>query len=247
MEYNFFKSFKPFLVALMMLPLLYLKADPSDTTFEFNFSKDHQGWIADFSDYPVGAETFFELAWGWENLPNKIPLSVSPGDPSKFTKGLYLSGNNHSDDLFMFIKHQIKGLKPNTLYQVAFDAILASRVPMDAVGIGGSPGESVFVKIGASTEEPNKVAIEGHYFLNVDKGNQSTGGKNAVVIGDLANPLVDPENPQYLPKPFIPGIPLEVQTDEKGQLWVFFGTDSGFEGTSKFYILSIVLQLTQSS
>ncbi len=224
--------FKYLLILAFCLPL-YLKADIPFYRV-FNFSNDHQGWTADFTDYPVGAESFYELAWGWENFP------PSEGDKG-FTKGLFLSGNNHSDDLFMFIKRQIDGLKPNSTYNLLFEVTLASKVPEGTTGIGGSPGESVYVKVGASSEEPKKTALSGHYFLNVDKGDQSMGGKNAVVIGSLANPLVDPNNPEYIPMELTNTTLIEAKTDENGKLWIFLGTDSGYEGTSKYYILSVTL------
>ena len=131
------------------LPCL-LKSEP----IKSNFSKDCKGWIHDFTDYPEGEEAFYELAWGWENLPTE---TVSMGsDAQVLTKGLFLSGNNHSDDLFMFCKRQINGLQPNTVYSLIFSVIIESNIPSGSIGIGGSPGESVYFKVGASTEEPKK-------------------------------------------------------------------------------------------
>jgi hypothetical protein len=225
-------SFLKTLFILAIAPFFALKADLPQT-IDYDFSKDHQGWIADFADYPINQETFYELSWGWENLP------VDTDAP--YTKGLFLSGNNHSDDLFMFLKRQIVGLEPNTLYTLTCEATLESNIPVGTLGIGGSPGESVYVKIGASTQEPQKIANNGFYFLNVDKGNQSQGGANALLVGNLANPEVDPENPQYLPLVFIPQTPLQVQSDNQGQLWIFLGTDSGYEGSTKFYLVNFKL------
>lgn len=105
----------------------------------FVFSGTFNGWKGDFTDYPVGEEQFYELAWGWENLPLVID--------GKFDKGLYLSGNNHSDDLFMFVKYPITGLKPMTTYIIHFaSVIIESNAPAGRVGIGGAPGESIFLK-----------------------------------------------------------------------------------------------------
>lgn len=217
---------------LHLCALCPLHAEPP-VNLDFSFSNYPEGWNADFSDYPVGQESFYELDWGWESLPS--------GTSSAYTKGLYVSGNNHSDDLFMFFKHPISGLVPNTLYSINFEATLASNIPEGMFGIGGSPGESVFVKIGASSQEPQKIAIRNYYFLNVDKGNQSQGGANARVVGHLANPHVDPLNPQYLAQTYESTHPLQVQTDGQGHLWIFIGTDSGFEGTTKFYLLNLKL------
>jgi hypothetical protein len=190
---------------------------------EFVFNKDHQAWVGDFADYPEGEEEFYELAWGWENITSHI----------NYRKGIYLSGNNHSDDLFMFIKRPIQDLKANTLYAITFSVDLASNVPEGNFGVGGAEGEAVYVKVGASTIEPKR---EG-FSLNVDKGNQQTGGKNAVVVGNLANSLVDPHNRQY-ERLNVNNFnnPLLVKSNDKGDVWVFVGTDSGFEGPTKFYI-----------
>lgn len=203
-------------------------------TYNFNFLISNQGWIGDFADYDIGEETFFELAWGWFNLP--VPIMI---EGETLSKGMFLSGNNHSDDLFMFMKRQIKGLKPNTHYALSFVVTIENNIPPDQFGIGGSPGESVFFKVGASKKEPEKVAEGQIYRLNIDKGNQSQGGKNAIVVGNLANPLVDPNHPTYQPKTFANEIPLNVKTDEKGHLWLFVGTDSGFEGPTHYYIADI--------
>ena len=68
--------------------------------------------------------------------------------------GLYIQGHNRSDDLFMFFKKQVGGLKTDAAYTVVLSLDLATNVPTGSFGIGGSPGESVFVKAGASTAEP---------------------------------------------------------------------------------------------
>ena len=68
--------------------------------------------------------------------------------------GLYIQGHNRSDNLFMFFKRQVGGLKADAEYTAVLYLDLATNVPEGLVGIGGSPGESVFVKTGASTVEP---------------------------------------------------------------------------------------------
>lgn len=202
--------------------------------FQFDFSKENQNWQGDFADYPVGEEAFFDLAWGWNTLPKPL---------NNLSKGMFLSGNNHSDDLFMFIRRKIGGLKPNTYYDITFQVVIEDDIFPGQMGIGGSPGESVFFKVGASTKKPQKKNDNGFYLLNVDKGNQAIGGKNAVVVGDLANPLVDPNNPQFEPKQFNnQNNPLRIKSDNKGNLWLFLGTDSGFEGPTLYYIASISVE-----
>ena len=86
--------------------------------------------LGDFADYPVGEESFYELSWGWDNLPAEV--TVDGKEASKtLSKGLFLSGNNHSDDLFMFVKRKITGLDPNTAYSVQFSVLIESNVAPD--------------------------------------------------------------------------------------------------------------------
>lgn len=203
--------------------------------FNYPFSDGADGWVGDFADYPVGGEDLYELEWGWKNLPHPLP-----GD----TKGMILSGNNHSDDLFMFIKRQISGLKPSTNYKVTITTIIQNNVPPNLVGIGGSPGESVFFKVGASTQEPRKIAENNYYRLNIDVGCQANGGEHAIVIGNLANPLVT-EDLFFAPKEFSHAEPLHVQTDGEGKFWVLVGTDSGFEGISTYYVANVFINVEE--
>jgi hypothetical protein len=182
----------------------------------------------------VDQEAFFDLSWGWTNLPSSLLWNGK-----LLNKGMFLSGNNHSDDLFMFIKRRIEGLKPHTCYELTFSVAIEDNIPPNQIGIGGSPGESVYFKVGASKKEPKRVQEENIYRLNIDKGNQALGGKNALVVGNLANPLVNPSDPSYQPKYFVTETPLSVKTDHEGRLWLFVGTDSGFEGPTNYYIVAI--------
>jgi hypothetical protein len=207
----------------------------------FTFSNSDHGWVGEFADYPVGEENFFELGWGWENLPVETTTSKT-----ELTKGLFLTGNNHSDDLFMFAKRQVEGLRPNTFYDLTFSILIACNFPSGfSVGIGGSPGKSVYFKVGASCEEPKRIVWDNYYLLNVDKGNQASSGKNALVIGDLESPAPDPYDTRYFPKRLNQEMPLRAQSDSQGCLWIFLGTDSGFEGTSRFYVAQVDLQLDE--
>lgn len=232
-------AFKTCLLVLIFQLCLSFSLLSKEMAFDFNFEQGHAGWVGDFADYDVDQEAFFELGWGWTTLPTQLDFNGT-----LLKKGLLLTGNNHSDDLFMFMKHRIEGLKPNTHYHVTFTVVIENDIPPDQFGAGGSPGESVFFKVGASKREPKKVAKGSIYRLNIDKGNQSQDGKYAVVVGDLANPLVDPSNPTYQPKQFVNEIPLKVRTDHKGRLWLFVGTDSGFEALTTYYIAHISVILT---
>ncbi len=190
--------------------------------------------MAGFADLPVDYDqSIYELDHGHRPLPDGLEGS-----------GVYVQGHNRSDDLFMFLKRRVGGLRPDTAYVVFASIDLAANVPAGLIGIGGSPGESVFVKAGASTVEP--LAEEdgnGYLRMNIDKGNQSRGGESMVVLGNVANPEV--ADGEYRVKTLDNvEMPLGVTADSEGRVWLIVGTDSGFEGLSKFYYTRISYTLS---
>lgn len=207
------------------------------TLVRFTFARDAQGWIAGFADYPEGEEEFYELKSGIEPIPPETGLSGN---------GFLLSGNNHSDDLFMFLKRRLgpeDGLIPDTEYHLHFFLEFASNAPSGAVGIGGSPGESVYLKAGGSTIEPKAVSVDGFLQMNVDKGNQAQGGHAASTVGNIANGRSPEEPPRYVILRKEHKHPPKIRTDNKGVLWLLIGTDSGFEGTTTLYYREFRVEL----
>jgi hypothetical protein len=226
------------IVLLMIITVLAACKKDSDQTpdnggqLDDNFSVSAEAWKGDFADYPVGAEEFYELNYSHTNLP-------APLDQSE--KGIRISGNNHSDDLFMFIKKQVTGLKPNTTYTIRLEVELASDSPAGSVGVGGSPAESVIIKGGFTTIEPTKVidSASNHYRMNVDKANQANSGTDVKVLGNLANGLTKTEYALIKRSAELTG-----KTDEQGNAWLIIGTDSGFEATTTLYYTRVKATFT---
>lgn len=212
--------------------------DPKEVLiFQFDLNSNSSNWLAGFSDYPNGADVFYELASGWKQLPA----------PLESLNGIYVTGNNHSDDLFMFIKHKLSGLKPHTSYSLFFHVQIATNADSGCVGIGGAPGESVYVKTGATSYEPIASPDSYDYIsMNIDKGNQSVGGSDAIVIGDVANTQTDClDNLYELKNLDSSGFIFNVFTDQAGSLWALFATDSGFEGITGIYFTHIEIRATE--
>ncbi len=207
-------------------------------TFMYNFSNSTEQWSGGFADYPVGEEDFFNLNFNRSPLPEPLDSDVH---------ALQITGDNRSDDLFMFIKRKIDGLKPSANYSLSLEIELASDSPEDAVGIGGGPGTSVFLKAGAVAKEPVPVVTEqtgfeqGYYRMNIDRGNQSQGGDDMPVIGNVAHNKDDFE--YTLIERSLEN--FTVQTNERGELWLIIGTDSGFEGTTTLYYSEVRAELTE--
>ncbi|MBK6947144.1 MAG: hypothetical protein IPH16_02840 [Haliscomenobacter sp.] len=203
-------------------------AVPDTQALTYSFESGADGWSAGFADHPElktpGDSALYELASGREALP-------SPLDAAK--KAFFLQGHNRSDDLFMFMKRKVEGLEPNQDYALTFTLRLASNAATGGVGIGGAPGESVYLKAGASAAEPKPVLNSGFWTMNIDKGNQAVGGAQMAVLGNVANgiseyiyQLITRENATT---------PFNARTNSQGELWLIIGTDSGFEGKTKLY------------
>lgn len=197
----------------------------------FDFSHSDHGWSGDFADYPIGDSIKYGLYFGHDELPPNL------GN----TNGLKISGTNYSDDLFMFVKKKIAGLKPSTAYEVGFQIKFATNAPKDQVGVGGSPGESVYLKAGAAPFEPLKISKDGYYLMNIDKGNQLSGGQHMVLMGNVASHTTDYN---YNVVERNNGVAFTATTNADGELWLVVGTDSGFEGTTTLYYTSITVLLT---
>lgn len=199
--------------------------------YEYNFSAGAEGWIGDFADYPnePSVEQFYQLEFSHTGLP--APLNTTDGT-------LRLSGINKSDDLFMFIKKKITGLEAGKKYTVNLTIDFATDVANNMVGIGGSPGESVFVKAGAVALEPKKMinTSENWFRMNIDKNNQSNSGNDMKVIGNFANGT---NVNTYTIKQLSTITPITVQANPQGEIWLVVGTDSGFEGRTTIYYNSV--------
>lgn len=207
--------------------------DPT-VNLNYTFSEDAEGWTGSFADYPEDDADFYELSFEHATLPD--PLDNSDG-------ALKQSGNNHSDDLFMYVKKKVTGLKPNTEYKVAFDIEIASNATGDSFGVGGSPATSVYVKAGISTIEPiGERQEDGHLRMNIDKSNQSNSGADMKKIGDFSNGTSG--NDYALKTLTYSENELKARTNNDGELWLIVGTDSGFESTTTIYYNTIEADLT---
>ncbi|MBD2700547.1 hypothetical protein IC229_07870 [Spirosoma sp. BT702] len=200
--------------------------------YQSSFQRDTDGWTADITDYGTAQENIMEFKSARAGLP-------APLDSSR--KSLMIESMNRSDDAFMFLKKKVTGLQPNTDYKLVFDIELASKYPENSIGIGGSPGSSVWLKVGASPVEPVKELKDGFYSLNLDKGAQNNDGKDAIRLGNIASSddtekytLIKRSNTE---KPFV------ARSNEKGELWLLVGTDSGFEGLTTLYYSRINVTL----
>ncbi len=224
-------------VNLFILSTLILSSCDTEPVLEpvlknYNFEDGIQGWLVNFADFPVGQEAKFELSYGVERLPPSIAGSSS---------GLRISGNNHSDDLFMFAYVKVNNLVPDQQYSVSVSMDIASNALENAVGIGGSPGGSVFLKFGALNTEPRVIIDDNQYYRTAfDTGSQSQDGEDMKVIGTIGIPGNDSE---YTLISRSNQKDIYVMSNSSGEVFVVIGTDSGFEGNTTIYYDNIRVKL----
>jgi hypothetical protein len=206
---------------------------PPVLSFSFDFRDGSLGWSHGFADYsPV--TTTMNLIGEMRSLPPVIGTGT----------GYFLSGDNRSDDLFMFLTKQVT-VKPSQRYVVDVTVKVASNAGSGCFGVGGAPGESVYLKAGASAIRPEAVLVGDHYRMNVDIGSQSQSGTAASVAGNIANGLANcsPTLENYVSLTRAHRHAEVVQSSASGDLWILVGTDSAYEGTTALYYQRIDVQL----
>jgi hypothetical protein len=227
-------SFILLALALFILPVAGCSGKSEPLNINFDLNQIGEGWGGGFADLPVNFEQdSYQLDFGYTDSPLG-------------GKAIMISSMNRSDDVFMFIKKKITaadGLSANTTYLVTIEVKFASNAPAGAMGVGGAPGEAVYVKVGAASIEPVPVDKDGFYELSVDKGQQSSGGRDAYVVGNVAKVVSDDFETYELKTLSNQGNPLEVATDADGNMWIFVGTDSGFEGLTTLYYTEVSVTL----
>ena len=208
-------------------------ADPDGgVTLAWDFDGGSDGWASELTDYTDATRPDDALS----------ETMVSPPGIDAGTDFFHLAATNTSDDVFQYLLREVTsadGLAADTTYDVSFTVEFASSAPAGCAGIGGAPGESVWLKVGASTEQPVPVSEDGQSRLAVDKGGQSQGGDAAVVAGTVDNGIPCEEALESNDPPYAmvtrSGTVEDVTTDGEGSLWLFVGTDSGFEGRTSIY------------
>ena len=233
-----FKMKKSFPLILFLVAICGALRAADATRLEFDFAQSDYGFVAGFADYPQDYDpSLYQLTNSWQARPANLGG----------TSALFISGVNHSDDLFMYWKKRITGLPPNTSVMLTMEIQLASKKAEGLLGVGGPPGEGVTVKAGAVPFEPQAVVDprEGWLRMNLDKGNQSVGGTNMSVIGNVAKPADGNVNYVLLMR-HQHGQPLSTITASDGSLWLIFGTDSGFEGLTALYYSRLTVWINRA-
>jgi hypothetical protein len=200
----------------------------------FDFSQGNGGWLSGYADYSP------------QTAPGDVVADIRTLPAGFAGAGYYLAGTNRSDDLFIYVKTRVGGLAGGRSYRVSAQVQFLSDVPTGCIGVGGSPGESVWVILAASTAEPLTVFNGSDYRVNLQRGNQGQGGSQGIVLGTIANDVPNCGARQWRTKQLASAEPaaLGVVADERGDAWVLLGIDSGFEAFSRIYFQRLSLRFT---
>jgi hypothetical protein len=209
-------------------------------TLRFDFATGTQGFTSGHSD--------------WSDL-DMGDLMVTPGNPMPAPlagNGLRVASINRSDDQWVFIARELNatdGITASTSYDVVLRARIATQLQAGCPGVGGS-AEAVTLKGGAVGRAP-AVARDsaGRTEFNLQKGNQTELGPDAVLLG--SGTVVGTGTRCEAPVETNPGelitrvgAPMRVQSDASGRLWVYIGTDSGYETGFTIWYRDVEVVLT---
>jgi hypothetical protein len=249
--------------------------------FDFDFSKgESHSFQAVFRDLPLPIYQDYErLKIGGADLGPEAPLtkldfeypeeathwllnsgiySLPKGLPGK---GYLLQGNNHSDDLDMFLVRKFQtseGFQPNTKYRMQVTVDLAGDAPSGAIGVGGAP-ELTLIAVAISDFDPMTFKLDEDQTVRHPKTNWLGNPKVQAEVGTNAVCTIPEESsalelnylrpcPADLKIPFalkkgVPSKTIEVTTNSKGEFWLMVGGHSGFEGFTGIYYTRIQIQI----
>lgn len=206
----------------------------------FDFSQGSGGVLAGFTDYHLQTADLNFLAEIRE-LPKELNVF------SRNRRAFYLSCNNRPDDMFMFLKVPLTaadGVEQDQRYKVSLQFEVASN-STNCMGAGGNQA-NVFLKAGGTAVEPVPLLIGEYVSINVDKGQQSEGGEDLGVIGNIWNGQEcepDPKDRKWVMLHRTYDHPKPVTTIHQ-QLWIAVGTESGYESVTGVYYYSLDVKLT---
>jgi len=147
------------------------------STTHFNFHDEASEaeassfWVPIFADYNVAA-----LQEGLNATFGPVVISESNSESAnQFNRtGWNIAFSNRADDTYGGIWHELQlGSTRVSGVQLRFHVTIATAAGIDCAGIGGSPGASVWLKVGASNVQPLTRFFPEHspeFIMNVDHG-----------------------------------------------------------------------------
>lgn len=222
-----------FSIILALTFSIAAQAQSPEIRRSYDFRQGALNWQADFVGYTNFNKNIYELLAEIRTLPPELGISGT---------GFYLQGHNRCDCLGMFLKRRLDstdGVVAGQRYRVSYNVTLASNAQTGCGGIGGPPGEAVNLMFGGAQIEPvTFTGLHDTRRLNVESTVASVGGN--IANGQPCNPSSRP----YISIQRSGQHTSEVTANAAGELWMFVGTRSGFEGFTALYYQRIDAVLT---
>lgn len=193
-----------------------------------------EGWSPFIADVPADRVADVALAGDYGGLPAPY---------TDFT-GIKQGGATVNGNLFLFHKKWIQSpWPPGRTFTAAIDIAFVSDQHADCTT---GPGPSVLIKAGVSGDEPLTTPDgQGILRFNLDKGTGTSGGEY-VQLGDIQNGLsgCPATGTWQLSNTVQANQPAILTIDPIGGFWIFFGTQSTFEGRHDIYFVRFRVTLT---
>ena len=199
-----------------------------DLLTAFDFENGSQGWEGGISDYPLNYPDSAQYKVGNDILANSL---------SSDSKGLTISADNPSGELFYYFKRKVSDLEPNQNYRLDFEFLVYAQV-------AGSGDGELFLKIGATNFVPELITQTSGkagdcIALNIDKGaSNSDSGLDVVNIGSVKE--FTGNTPEVISGNSF-DFPIEVVADANGEVWLIIGVDSGIKSDLTFGMMALTV------
>jgi len=155
------------------------------------------------------------------------------------------SDNSQSGNIFMGLVKQIAAA-PNTNYALNFTVDFLTNVAAGCAGIGASPGDNVYVEVGATGANPSVGYTDSTGLFEFQNLNTNV---NLTLAGNFGSEMLKDcyDTTRYVSKELSTGTNYPVSSDDNGNIWLLVGTNSYFEGTTSIYWQNLNARLTPIS
>jgi|GEM_PF-4397448 len=193
-----------------------------------DFESGNNAYEYGFANYNESKDSVYELTSNIQDIPDNS------------SKGLFMSGNNQSESLLMYLSKSIVAL-PDAQYTVKIDFDIATNL-VNNVDDGNNNGQAMYVKAGVTTV-PFSTIIDGKDFVrtNLDLGSLVNSGPDGRTLGTVEK--VNSEDESYQYRHFTQS--FRVTTKEDGLISILIAVESNISGVSSLYFDNIIIELAE--
>lgn len=198
----------------------------------FNFNNDLAGFEGSISDY--GLDERDSIDFDFSNV-------ALPTDTTQ--RGLGLRFTDVNTEVFAYTYFPITLPEANTFYDLTF-LINLEVENLDTTGdFDGGPNEVIHLKAGGVNAEPQDLVNNDFVQVDIDKGFAAQSGADLLLFGSLVMPESQTSTGRFTIGNG--GVPVSVQSDADGTIWIVFGVDSQAGHRVGVYIDDMTIEFDQ--